>query len=213
MAAGRGSRSGRRNSGAATADPDRIIDAALALTAGQGWRRVSLAAVASETRLSVIQVYRLFPSRTAILCGWLRRVDEAVLAEPVDGEAGEKPRDRVFDVLMRRFDTLQPHRDTLAALRRDLPGDPCTGLALAAAGLRSMRLMLEAAGIATHGIGGTIAVKLTAAAYLAAARTWARDESPDLAPTMAQLDRRLRSIERWLIPVRQSRGDAAEMAS
>jgi AcrR family transcriptional regulator len=212
MAAGRGAGSGRRNSRAATADPDRIIDATLALIAGQGWRQVSLAAVASETGLSVIQLYRVFPSRTAILCGWLRRVDEAVLAEPIDGEAGEKSRDRVFDVLMRRFDALQPHRAVLAALRRDLPGDPCTGLALAAAGLRSMRLMLETAGIATRGIGGTIAVKLTAAAYLAAAHTWSRDESPDLAPTMAQLDRRLRGIERWLVPVGQSRGNAAEMA-
>lgn len=211
MAAGRGTRSSRRNG--TTADPDRIIDATLALIAAQGWRRVSLAAVASETGLSVIQLYRLFPSRTAILCGWLRRVDETVLAEPVDGEAGEKPRDRVFDVLMRRFDALQPHRDALAVLRRDLAGDPCSGLAVAAAGLRSMRLMLEAAGIATHGIAGTIAVKLAAAAYLAAAHTWSRDESPDLAPTMAQLDRRLRSIERWLVPIAQSRGNAAEMAN
>jgi hypothetical protein len=28
-------------------------------------------------------------------------------------------------------------------------------------------------------------------------RTWLRDESPDLAPTVAALDRRLRGIERW----------------
>jgi hypothetical protein len=62
-----------------------------------------------------------------------------------------------------------------------------------------MRLMLEAAEIACHGVGGAIAVKLTAASYLAAARTWSRDESPDLAPTMAVLDRRLRGIERWLM--------------
>jgi hypothetical protein len=106
----------------------------------------------------------------------------------------------VFDLLMRRFDALQPHRAALEALRRDLPADPCTALALGAALLRSMRLMLEAAGMASPGLGGAIAVKLTAACYLAAARTWARDESPDLAPTMAVLDRRLRGIERWLAP-------------
>jgi hypothetical protein len=29
-------------------------------------------------------------------------------------------------------------------------------------------------------------------------RVWLRDETPDLAPTMAALDRRLRGIERWL---------------
>jgi ubiquinone biosynthesis protein COQ9 len=70
--------------------------------------------------------------------------------------------------------------------------------------------MLEAAGIATHGIGGVIAVKLTAAAYLATGRTWLRDESPDLAPTMAQLDRRLRGIERWLVPGGRSSGHREE---
>jgi AcrR family transcriptional regulator len=200
MAAGRGSRSNSRNGRAGSVDPGRMIDAALALIAAQGWRHVSLAAVASEAGVPVLQVYRLFPSRTAILCGFVRRLDEAVLAEPLDGEAGEKPRDRVFDLLMRRFDALQPHRAALDRLRRDLPSDPVTALALGGAALRSMRLMLEAAGVATHGIGGVIAVKLTAAAYLATGRSWMRDESPDLAPTMAQLDRRLRGIERWLVP-------------
>ncbi|HEY4469843.1 MAG TPA: hypothetical protein VGN21_01650 [Stellaceae bacterium] len=32
---------------------------------------------------------------------------------------------------------------------------------------------------------------------MATMRTWLRDDSPDLAPTMAALDRRLRGIERW----------------
>jgi AcrR family transcriptional regulator len=204
MAAGRGRR------GETTADPDRIIDAALALIADKGWRNVSLAAVASEAGLSVLQVYRLFPSRTAVLCGLLRRVDEAVLATPLELEVDEKPRDRVFDLLMRRFDALQPQRMALEALRRDLRTDLGTALALGGALLGSMRLMLEAAGITTHGFGGAIAIKLTAAAYLAAAQTWSRDESPDLAPTMAVLDRRLRGIERWLSPITLGRGNAAE---
>jgi len=200
---------GRRRR-ADSADPDRIIDAMLALVGSEGWRRVSLAAVAEEAGLSVLQVHRLFPSRTAILCGFFRRIDEAALAAPLDAEAGEKPRDRVFDLLMRRFDALQPHRAVLEALRRDLPGDPLTALALGAALLCSMRLTLEAAGIAYHGIGGIVAVKLTAASYLTAVHTWSRDESPDLAPTMAALDRRLRGIERWLVPARPTSRNATE---
>jgi hypothetical protein len=38
-----------------------------------------------------------------------------------------------------------------------------------------------------------------------------RDESPDLAPTMAQLDRRLRGIERWLVPTGRSSGYREEV--
>jgi AcrR family transcriptional regulator len=191
---------GRRSANGGTTDAEHVIDAAMALTAAQGWRNVSLAAVADEAGMTVLQVYRLFPSRTAILCGLFRRVDEVALAAPVDAEEGERPRDRVFDLLMRRFDALQPYRAALEALRRDLPRDPLTALAAGGALLCSVRLMLEAAGIVTSGIGGVIAIKLVAAAYLAAAHTWARDESPDLAPTMAALDRRLRGIERWLSP-------------
>jgi AcrR family transcriptional regulator len=192
------------------ADPDRIIDAMLALVAAGGWRGVSLAAVAEETGMSVLQVHRLFPSRTAILCAFFRRIDEAALAAPLDAEDGERPRDRVFDLLMRRFDALQPYREPLATLRRDLPGDPLSALALGGALLCSMRLTLEAAGIACRGIGGIIAVKLAAAAYLAAVHTWSRDESSDLAPTMATLDRRLRGIERWLVPARPASRGATE---
>jgi AcrR family transcriptional regulator len=203
MAKARGHQSGNGAARVEAVDPDRIVDATLTLIAEQGWRRVSLATVAGEAGVPVLQVYRLFPSRTAILCGLSRRVDEAALAAPLDVEADEKPRDRVFDLLMRRFDALQPYRAGLAALRRDLPGDPLTALALGGALLCSMRLTLETAGIAAHGFGGAIAVKLTTAAYLAAAQTWSGDESPDLAPTMAALDRRLRGIERWLVAARQ----------
>jgi AcrR family transcriptional regulator len=196
----------RRSGASAPSDADRIIEAALALIASSGWRSVSLAAVGEATGLSIFQVYRVFPSRTAILCGFLRRIDEAALAAPVEAEAGERPRDRVFDLLMRRFDALQPYRTPLTVLRHDLPFDPLSALAAGAALLCSMRLTLEAAGISGDGIGGMIAAKLVAAAYVFASQTWARDESPDLSQTMAALDRRLRGIERFLVPRRRARG-------
>jgi AcrR family transcriptional regulator len=181
----------------APSDSDKIIDAALACIARQGWRRLSLADIAAEAGLPILRVYRLFSSKPAILCGFFRRIDETVLAAPPEGEPEERPRDRVFDLLMRRFDALQPHRAALDVLARELPTDPLAALAAGAGLLRSMRWMLEAAGISAEGLGGAVAVKLTAAAYLATLRAWRRDESPDLAPTMAALDRRLRGIERW----------------
>lgn len=178
-------------------DRDRIVDAALLLTAQDGWRRLSMAAIAAEAGLPILALYRAFPSKPAILRAFFRRVDEAVLAAPLEAEADERPRDRVFDLLMRRFDALAPYRDAIAVLGRELPGDPLTALAAGAGLLRSMAWVLEAAGIAIAGLGGMLAVKLTAAAYMATLRVWLRDDTADLAPTMAALDRRLRGIERW----------------
>jgi AcrR family transcriptional regulator len=212
MAKRRSPRSDAAPAGPAHGDSDKIIDAALACIARQGWRRLSLADIAAEAGLPILRVYRLFSSKPAILCGFFRRIDEAVLAAPPQGEPDERPRDRVFDLLMRRFDALQPHRAALDVLARELPTDPLAALAAGAGLLRSMRWMLEAAGISGEGLGGAVAVKLTAAAYLATLRVWRRDESPDLAPTMAALDRRLRGIERWYGSGRRSPDEATARA-
>ncbi len=202
--------------GAGTAPPpsdrDLAIDAAFRLIAVEGWRRLSLAAVAAETGISLPRTTRAFASKPAILCGFARRIDEAVLAAPLEAEADERPRDRIFDLLMRRFDALAPYRAAVEVLGRELPADPLAALATGAGLLRSIALMLEAAGVSTSGLAGIVAVKLTAAAYAMTMRTWLRDETPDLAPTMAALDRRLRGIERWLDAGRQRRSAASAAA-
>jgi AcrR family transcriptional regulator len=187
--------------GASRSDADKIIDAALMLVATEGWRDLSLAAVATAAGLPIVQIYRLFGSKQAILGGLHRRVDEAVLANPPEPEAGERPRDRLFDLLMRRFDALRPHKSAIEVLQRELVADPITALCASGSLLRSMRWMLEAAEIATGGVRGILAVNLTARAYLSTMRAWQEDDSPDLARTMAVLDARLRRIEGWLPPV------------
>ena len=191
----------RRNSGETLqSDADRIIDATLARVASEGWRHLSLATIADAAELPIVRVYRTFGSKQAILCGLYRRVDAAALAEPPPPEPAERPRDRLFDLLMRRFDTLQRYKPALEVLGRELPGDPVTVICAGASLLRSMRWMLEATNISTGGLRGGLAVKLTAAAYLSTMRVWQNDDSPDLARTMAALDTRLRRIERWLAP-------------
>jgi len=205
---------GRRRSpdSGARSDADRIIDAALTRIASDGWRHLSLAAVADAAGLPILRVYRTFGSKQAILRALHRRVDEAALAQPPPAEPAERPRDRLFDLLMRRFDTLQPYKPALEVLRRELPGDPATLLCAGTALLRSMRWMLEAADISTGGFRGALAVELTAVAYLATMRVWQRDDLPDLARTMAALDARLRRIERWLAPTHRSQLDETPAA-
>lgn len=181
-------------------EDERIVRAALALIARAGWRRLSLAAVAEEAGLPILRLYRRFRSRQAILAAIFRQIDETVLAEPPPAEPDERPRDRLFDLLMRRFDALAPNKEAVAALARELPRDPAAALCAAAALARSMRWMLEAADVSTAGLSGAVAVRLAANAYLATMRVWQRDDSPDLARTMSALDSRLRRIERWLAP-------------
>jgi hypothetical protein len=102
---------------------------------------------------------------------------------------------------MRRIDALQAHRAGVLALLRTLPGDPPTALLLALATRRSMRWMLQAAGIPTRGVRGELRVKGLVAVWLWTIRAWRADDSEDLAATMAALDAALRRADQaaeWL---------------
>lgn len=173
-----------------------IIETALTLAATGGWRDLSLADIAEAARLPLSQVYPVFPSKGAILAGFERQLDAQVLAEEEAPDLEEaRARDRLFDVLMRRFDALAPYKEGVAALLHDLTRQPLTA-ACAWPGLaRSMALMLEAAGLSSDGLRGAARTKGLAVLYLATLRVWLRDDSPDLAKTMAALDGYLRRIE------------------
>lgn len=208
----------RRRSAAAPPDPrDALIDAALSLAARQGWRGTTLADVAAEAGMGLAEAHGLAGSRAGILAAFVHRVDAAVLAGTGPELASEPPRDRLFDVLMRRFEALKPHRDGLRAILLSEREDPvalaCGGLRL----LRSMGWMLEAAGLGGTGFAGRLRVKGLAAVYLVALRVWLDDDSADLARTMAALDRALRraeSLQAFLCRgARRAAGDAAAPAA
>ena len=51
-----------------------------------------------------------FDGKLAILSAYLKQIDRAVLAGGSADMAEESPRDRLFDVLMRRIDAMTPYR-------------------------------------------------------------------------------------------------------
>jgi len=177
---------------------DRILDATLAFAEREGWRKASLGAIASEAGVPLHELYGEFRSRAAILSALMARTDAGVLAETPSADADESPRDRLFEVLMRRFDALRPHRAALKVIARELGSDPPTAICSAPAFLRSMAWMLEAAGLSSAGIRGRFRVRALAVLYLCVLRVFVRDDSEDLAKTMAALDRGLRQVEPWL---------------
>ena len=183
-----------RTSKGTAAPGDRVINAALGLAAERGWRGLSLADIAEGAGLTLAEVRTLFPSKAAILQGFTRRTDERVLAA---GTAdGSSPRDRLFDVLMRRFDVLQPHRDAVRSIVRDVALDPLAAICQGPQLLCSMAWMLEAAGLSSAGIDGAIRTKGLTVVYLRALAAWLNDDSADLSKTMAALDRGLARAER-----------------
>jgi AcrR family transcriptional regulator len=184
-----GKRPKSRASNAAPGDP---IDVALQLAAQQGWRHTSLADIAAAAHLPIAELYQHYPSKTAILAGFVRRIDLAMLNGAASDAVEETPRDRLFEVIMRRLDLLQPHRDALGAILRDPAAVAC---GLAEPGRRALGWMLTAAGIESDGMIGRLRRACLSLIYFDTLRIWLKDDSADLAKTMAALDRRLRQAE------------------
>jgi ubiquinone biosynthesis protein COQ9 len=162
-----------------------LVTAAFRLAGEDGWGKVNVASAARAAGLSLAEARGRFRSRASILLRFGLLADQAALLDaPSEGAV----RDRLFDLLMRRFDVLQAHRAGVKALLRSLPANPPAALLLACATRRSMRWMLQGAGVDATGPRGGLQVRGLVAVWLWAVRAWERDESEDLSGTMAAID-------------------------
>jgi ubiquinone biosynthesis protein COQ9 len=176
------------------AGPD-LLAAAFALIGDEGWRGFSFTTLARRTGVSRVEIYRQFGSRGALLGALTRRVDEAMLEVDEAELADLPPRDRVFELLMRRLETMVPYRAGLARLARDARADPCVLLLTACRLERSLIWVQDIAGMRRHGLRARLARQALAGAYLQTMRVWFKDEGADLGRTMAELDKQLRRVQ------------------
>lgn len=174
----------------------RALDAALELAATRPWRAISLGEIAGAAGLTLLQLHETYASKNAILDGLSARIDAVVLSDSGSDLDGEPARDRLFDVLMRRLEAQAPHREALRSVARAACGDPLAAAAALCRLQRSMRWMLEAAGIDSSGPAGRMRTRALALIYVDVMRVWFADESPDLGKTMVALDRRLEQADR-----------------
>lgn len=179
--------------------PDAALDAFLGLVAEKGYANVALRDVATSAGLGLAELFRRYPDKAALVAGFLARIDAEVIAgTPATSDPEETVRDRLFDVLMRRFDALRPHRAAVQAIRHAGLRDPLLALSLGPAVRRSMAAMLEAAGVPSDGVAGALRQSGLLAIYQAVSPVFERDETTDSSKTMAALDSRLKRAERWV---------------
>lgn len=174
---------------------DAIGAAVFAVAATQGWSRVSPAEVALEAGLPARDVIRTHPGHEALVDEAFRMIDRKALAGRTEVDPAEPVRDRLFDVLIARFEVMQPYREAVARFLRNMPLHPMDALVSAFRLGRSMALSLEAAGVSVAGPFGYLRIKGLAYTYLWVLRTFVQDDTPDLARTMAALDKALKNVD------------------
>ena len=192
----------------ATTNEGRIVSAALALAAEKSWSAVTLSQIAERASVTLVDLKSHFGSKGDILSAFTRMVDDEVLRRTPPRAAAMAPRDALFDVVMGRFDVLEPHKRALVSIAADAMMDPSR----LAPFLTTQRWMLEAAGISAHGVDGGMRVAGLAAVYASVFRTWLEDDDAGLSRTMAALDRRLRRGEQALHRVADVRGAVGRVA-
>ena len=181
----------------AGSDRDKAIAALMELLAEHSFEDIGLAEVAGRAGIKLSQLRAEFGSTLAILGAFTKQIDNAVLDGGDADMAEEAPRERLFDLMMRRLEALAPYKDALRSLMRSVRRNPGLALALNAMAARSQSWMLEAAGIEASGPRGALRAQGAALMFARVMSVWLDDDEEGLDRTMAALDRGLASAGRW----------------
>lgn len=169
---------------------DTLAAAALEIAGADGWRSVTLAGAAERAGVDPAAARRTVRCKAGLLAAIADGVDAAMRAS-LDEDATDPAipvRDRLFEALMARLDTLAEDREAYRSILEDLPRDPASALAALPSLGRSMARTLEAVGERTAPPFGPVKVKGLALVWLGTLRAWSHDDSPDMAATMKALD-------------------------
>ena len=192
-----------------------LARAALVLAAGKPWAQITLLDLAEEAGRPVSD-FVFATLAEAVDC-----VEEAFDRAVADGlEAhppGQSVRDRLFDLIMKRFEAMERHRAAVLAMEIGQDRDP---LALGAAHqrhVRTARWVLALAGLEADHMTGQARAQGLGVIVGQARAAWRTDSDGDFAKTMASLDRNLRRAEemfgRWAGFEAKPTGESGEAGS
>lgn len=175
-------------------DPD-LLTTAFELIAERGWRGFTRTELARRAGVSLDRVDSELPSRGALLSALGKRIDREMLAIEVSELDGLSPRERVFELIMRRLEALRPFKAGLRAMGRERSPDlELVAHACCNAG-RSVGWLLDASGVELGELRRAGAGPVLALVYGRVFNVWLGDDSEDLAGSMAELDKRLSQAE------------------
>lgn len=176
-------------------DTTDLVKLAFELLAERGAERFSFVELARRAELTLAEVYAEIPDHGALLRAVGRRLDQEMLGIEVSELDGLSPRERVFELIMRRLDAMAPYKEGLRALAGKAGREP-TLLAAACCNLdRLSRRLVDAAALVAGPTMKQMARRATAAVYLRTFQVWLDDDTEDMARTLAELDRRLQQAE------------------
>jgi AcrR family transcriptional regulator len=162
------------------------------------WHDITIKQLADHAGIGLPELRNLVGSKMDLMARFAEDIDREVLESVDDDLADEPPRERLFDVLMARFDALAAYKTGLGNLVAQVRRDPLLALEFNRIALKSQSWMLVGADIDSDGVMGGLRTQGAVLAFSHVMQTWVKDEDEGLAATMAELDKTLRRGEQHL---------------
>lgn len=193
---------------AAATITEKGLRAALELAAEKSWSDITLSEIAGKAGLTLADFHGA-AAKEDILEAMSGYFDRAMSADGVPED--DHPRERLFDVIMQRFEAMEPYRTGVCELMRFREASLSHVIRLPQHRHASAAWALASAGL-DNDAGAPASLKRIAIAFVIAntERAWRRDRNGDFALTMAELDKGLRQAEEKLGQLRRLTGRKKE---
>ncbi len=176
-----------------------LARSALTLAMRKPWKECSLTQLAGEASRPVSDFYGASLGE-AVDCVE-EAFDRAIGDDLENLDPGQSVRDRLFDLIMRRFEAMEHYRPAVLAMEQGQDRDPTLLAAAHQRHVRCARWVLALAGLEADGMTGQARAQGLGVIIGQARAAWRGDEDGDFAKTMSSLDKNLRRAEemfgRW----------------
>lgn len=175
-----------------------LARAALAVAAVKPWREITLIQLAQEAGRPLPELYGASVGE-AVDC--VEEAFDRAIADKAELNPDQSVRDRLFELIMSRFEAMEPHRTAVLAMETGYDRDPTLMASAHQRHVRCARWVLALAGLEADGMTGQARAQGLGVIIGQARAAWRGDDAGDFAKTMASLDRNLRRAEemfgRW----------------
>jgi hypothetical protein len=183
----------------------KLAEQALGLAAETPWDQVSLSELCAAADMTLADCAKSSITKAHVTAHLDSLVDLAMLAANSKVDTTQSVRDRLFDVLMGRFDAMEDQRQAWTSILKAEKSDLLASIARRARRAAGAAWALEAAGVSSGDLRGASRAVAIARILRLVESIWLED-GPELAKTMARLDQELRTGEEWVLRVEGLRG-------
>lgn len=174
----------------------KLVETCLKLAESRAWDQLSIKQIAKAAKIQLRDANSSFSAMEDFLPAiveFITAETQSAIGKPLSKGT---PHDRLFEVMMARFDVLQHHREAICNIIAAVKNNPRLMPFLLKAQADAMHATLKLAGI-NQSTGRNCAATLgLMAVHAATLHAWERDNSKDMSKTMAKLDQYLRYAEK-----------------